>query len=794
MRSIPFSSACLVSHSTDGALPITEGSGGKVSAALAHNLDYSGREGRFQEKGGCDIELTQADRELINRDLLRHMDYTERSGRFAEKGAELMEDCRHWGPDGPVSRADLEADMLRCGGHYMKSILTIDRNYADELCIDSKEAFQNLMRGSWVDSVMKWGVPNLRNSADVHWVAEYHTDAPKSLHVHITTWFSPGIDVDEGWKVSVANTRIAKQEIYRNAYAVPRLEQERERDYIRQLLPAIARTELGREVNSTTLDRLHEKAALLGRELTLERTVDENLLADKVEELRELYSQGEGRISDNYKLEAVARDICDRLYQHSAQYREAYDEYRRMIEDKADMAGLAVQVPKNPEADEDFDPEELTRAQEITQHMRDRMVRDEMDDVKHRIASQVIRSLDPVRERDEALREMTRVIARGHALDALYYPERLGISRDEVERAVREVSRAMLDNALSPEVSRELAQAYQLASHNGDISGNLEAGAKDLERNVVREISTASGLDPERARGMLREHAGEDLSKVFGIERSEEFAADSVDRAARTLTQLLMQSQEMQNRIEQTLARESGFLERSKLDVEQARQLLQQSVERTVENSARYSVSSFYADPERISKGEMSREILRGIEHERSLYSLAMENKGVELRISPGDYDTLYESVQNMRNLHDRDLSQPEVSYEYERAVQQAAAVIVMSPRVQEIVESHAQSYAQLTNRDAEAMRQTLTAVAAQRVESNLRSRVEYDMKNDRPITREDRPNEYDRGGLVVDFGMSMAELASQLVQAMARASRGGQAYSRRRYNENEREQRYVDE
>lgn len=809
MSNIPFKSACLVSHHPDGALPIASDSG-KISSNLKHDLDYAGREGQFQEKGGCDIELTRADRELISRsldlefepeegglseELLRHMDYTERTGRFAEKGAGLMEDCRHWGPNGPVSRVDLEADMLACGGHYMKSIVTIDRNYAAELGIDSKEAFQRLLRATWVDSVMKWGVPKLQNKTDVHWVAEYHTDAPHSIHVHIDTWFSPDIDVEEGWTVSAANTRIAKQEIYRDAYAIPRFEQDRERDYTRQLLPAIARTELGREVSDTTIQRLQEKADMLGIEFSLERTVEEGALDSQIERLRELYAQGEGRIANNYKLEAAARDICDRLYKTSEPYRQAWDSYRQMIEDKADMAGLAVHVPKNPEADEYFEPEELSKAQEITQHLRDHMIREEMDDIKHRISSQIIRSLDPTRERDAVLRELSKEITRGHTLDALYHPERLGISREDSERVVREVSQARLDRALSPEVSQQLADAYTRASVFDGESVRFDEKAAELERIVVSEISSASGIDPEQAREMLREHAGEDLSQVFSIERSEMFAADSVDKAARTLTQLLMESREMENRISQAIEREDAFLEKYSLDSDQARQLLRESVERTVEFSTRISVSNFHADPESTVKTDVSREILRNIDHQRSLYSLAMEDRGLALQISPDSYEILYESVRTMRELCTQDLSQEEVARDYERAAQQAAAIIVMSPRVQEIIDGYAQSYASLTGRDADQMREHLTAVAAQRVENSLHSRVEYDNQNGRPMVREqEQNNDYDRGGLLADFGMNMAELASQLVQAVARASRGGQAYNRRRYNENEREERYVDQ
>lgn len=799
LKDIPLASACIVNHNAHGAFVMT--SGDSLSQEALHNNDYNGREGQYEEKEGVEIEPTREDIRLreefkshLSEDALRNLEYTERSGKWADKGADQMLDCRHWNRDGYVTREELDADMLACGGHFMKTVIAIDRRYANDLGFTEKEDFQRLVRNSWVNSVMKWGVPGLENPNDVHWVAEFHTDSETSLHVHVTTWFSRGIDVPDEWKISAACTRDAKQEIYRDAYTRPRMAAELERDYLRQLIPAIARVELGRPIPEQTLESLQRKADERGYDFSPERTVgDDAVLERHIAAVQGEYAVGRGRISSNWKLEAAARDVFDRLYTISKPFQEAVDTYTASLEGKADMCGYAFNSANTLERGPKEDPEELSRAQEVTKHLREQFIADERDDLKHRTVSGIINCLIPDRESRQLYSELAKEICRSNGLFSIMRdPERYGVSRSEYERFVSDVSQARLAYVLSPEISQELCHAY-ICCRNAEGKLLLDPTASKLERTVVSELVSAGAGTYEHVTAVVRDKAGSDIGAALGIAAPAQTADEIGERAGASLASILVNAPVIQARIDEVLDREVETLTKSGFSRDEAQRLLTGSVEKSMAGSI-----SFYASNARINAlAELGREAVRDITREmsaeKSIYNIAVLKDGRDLGLRPSQYRELMGYLERARDVVEAGGSTS--NQNYRNSLTAASRIIVDSPVFTKELDRASRSVGKILDRDPQNIFAVMNKEAVEKVYSHLANRVSYDVQHNRPINRElqEIPRDINRD-IAMGLCMGVADLLSQLVQAAVRSVRGGQAYQRRRNNENEREQRYVDE
>lgn len=400
--------AVIVRHVTPamgGARPISAGQG--ISSSAGAYLDYIERRGQWEEKGGCDRSYTLADEELMqrSRSLMagRQLDYVSREGRWEHKGEERMVDCSFFGQNGAVAREEVEADMLRSGGCYVRSLVTVRREDAAMLGLDSKEGFESLLRATWRESCLAWGVTD--NLLDVHWVANYHTDQENNLHCHVTTWFAEGCSFDaEGWTVSAAATRQQREIVYKHAYAEVMREQVYPmKDFARERAILQAKAELGIPVTDRQLARLHNLAVASGsRPPTIIRTVQTSEpLERRIERMREVHDEGSGRKGSSHKLQAAARDVHKELLEASPAYKQAFEDYRAQVEIQADAKGLAVRTAIELEPEQEMD----TTAQEVTQHLRDDYVRSQMNEfVQHRLVPAIEQAASP----DLAARELVK--------------------------------------------------------------------------------------------------------------------------------------------------------------------------------------------------------------------------------------------------------------------------------------------------------------------------------------------------------------------------------------------------
>lgn len=446
-------SAVLLLHATQkmgGAKPIISNSG-SLSTGVAHVLDYNGRQNEWSEKGGCDRSITNDDIELYARgNLTRELDYVARLGDFSDKGKDHMVDCTYWGQHGPLSREEIERDMLQCGGCYFRSVLTVDRQEAPALNLTTKEDFQRLMRTVWSESVLKWGVTD--KTDDIHWFANFHTDQPNNLHVHITTYFSKGVfdENREGWLVSARSTREQKSIIYRDAYKPITSELNIEKDYIRAYLIAQVKTELNIKITASELDRLSlkEKSATtsFGEPKRTLSPYQQVILDKKVGNLKILYQQSYGRIANNYQLKGQARKIFDDLKAFNSQINDAWERYEAIVHVYADRNGLAVEDRfLNPL---DIDEKNATRYALLE---RNKFISSQMDDLKNRIVTPMIKGIMPVEQAKNNAWEIIReTIPKSFVREPFELSDnKLGLDKEKCERCIHLAEEITRNNSSS---------------------------------------------------------------------------------------------------------------------------------------------------------------------------------------------------------------------------------------------------------------------------------------------------------------------------------------------------------
>ena len=510
---IKSSSALILLHSSKGmgGAKVIRSTSGGLSASISHQLDYNGRQGKWELKGGCEREITNDDLLLItNSDLSRELDYVARLGDFAEKGKGKMIDCTYWGQNGPLTRQEIERDLTDCGGCYLKSVLTVNREDAPQLNLTSKEDFQCLMRTVWSDSVLKWGITD--NPNDIHWFANFHTDQPNNLHIHITTYFSPGVFEEEkaGWMVTAKATRDQKAVIYRDAYKPITNELNIEKDYIRAYLIAQMKVELGITLPKEEIDRLSYKQQNVTYPYrTPQRTLtNEQLdkLAVKIEKLETLYQEGYGKIANNYQLKAQAREIFDDLRKLNPNINDAWGRYNAILHIYADRNGLAVH-------DRFLDPQDLDK-NDATRYAlleRNKFIREQMDDLKNRITNPLIKGLI----REEQVQEQTRAIVREmipkNVIEASLELKRnsLGLTREEAtncsklamqinesknyqerERLLNEYSRIIVNSSVVTNLANETLLKYQkdMAEQQTQSDNQAKVFKDALEQYIKCEI------------------------------------------------------------------------------------------------------------------------------------------------------------------------------------------------------------------------------------------------------------------------------------------------------------------
>ena len=509
MMAFDAATALIVRHATPdmgGARPIA-GAGGAMSGEAAHNLDYNSRAKEWEEKGGIDREPTEED--VRYSELGKQLDYVSRMGDWRHKGEGKMVDCTFSGQHGAVSREEVEADMLRCGGCYMRSLVTVDRRQAEEIGMTTKADFEALLRSTWARSIVGererttsggrkmpavkgWGVTD--NVLDVRWVANYHTDQENNLHCHITTWFENGAKSfdREGWTVSAAATRGQKLMVYREAYReVLRTKVYPEKDLARSVAVAQLKTELGIPLSARERQRIERLSESVGKKVELRRTLDgkgEQAVGKKVEAMRAVYDNGSGRKASYHLLEASAREVHKELREWSIPYKDALEDYRAHVLVQADANGLAVRTDDDPIAMEDVG------AKEIVQHIRDRYVMGQMEGL---VKARIVPAVEMLASRDGIARALGKEAA--HEV----------FTREGLVKALNTVCKP----EQAADALREQGGADRIASQMVDLPAVRASIEKVADMMVSQSRHLPENLPKEKAVEIARESM---LSRIKG--------------------------------------------------------------------------------------------------------------------------------------------------------------------------------------------------------------------------------------------------------------------------------------
>ena len=329
MTSIPVNNAIIVRHGTEkchwGAAPTD-----KIP------LNYIGRENEF-DRDSIDREPTAMDRELYERNAA--LDYIGRQGAFEHKGAERQVDATYWNEYGSMSYDDALADFMQAD-YFMHSVVSVKRDYTEQLKLNSKENFQKLIRATWRDNVDAWEM--FEHPEDVRWLACYHTDADKSLHCHIFTYGRPG-DLAKNQQVSREGTRAGKEQIFKTAYADYAHERNERSTFLRDLGRQNIARQLGGRVNERKVQQLHRQAEERGWKERVPDAPDwqPNKTTERlIKKIENNMRQGKGSLSRDYASGAVARDLIRELEKVSPATKQFAQEQKRCSEVKAELKGF----------------------------------------------------------------------------------------------------------------------------------------------------------------------------------------------------------------------------------------------------------------------------------------------------------------------------------------------------------------------------------------------------------------------------------------------------------------------
>lgn len=554
---LDFRSALVLKHDVSRAIAAP---GGGPSRSLAHALDYVSRTGEWESKEGIDREWTDEDRELVGRgaasaELGAQLDYVSRMGAWSGKGAGEMVDCSFFGQNGPVSREAVEADMLVCGGCFMRSVVAVRRDDAAALGLEAKEDFERLLRSTWRRSVAGeapragksgeevpgspgWGVTD--DPQRVRWVANFHTDHERNLHCHVTTWFADGARdyAVPGDAVTAAGTRDQKRIICREAYKVPLRERlYPEKDFARAMVVARAKVELGASIARPEAARIERLAAAVGAEVDLSPSMlgeaDRKALADAAARVTGLQGgEHRGRRAGDWRLGSAARDVHKLLLERSAPYAREFESYGRCVSMEADVNALSS--PSSGDGP----------SAPVVERERARYVREKVDAelVAKRIVPAIERVLSPAAVVERAAREAARAIAPLAAREASLASMGGGADlRSECRRAVScsERCRAAVSEAVE-RIKAEVPAAGRL--READLRGRVEEAVSfraSLEARgaVGREARSRVDAVPARAAAAMVRAAASPTARDLGLARSDQarLAAALREVGARTM-------------------------------------------------------------------------------------------------------------------------------------------------------------------------------------------------------------------------------------------------------------------
>ena len=444
-------------------------------------LDYAAREGRFEERGGCDEHLTRAD---IALELKREasvsihdmLEYGNRSGRFAGRGEEMPLSAGEvsggiWDANGVRKLEDVEREILASKSNVVQSVFAVSREWAQILGMDTKEAWQDIMRSKWNEFMGEWGVIPEK---DRRWVAEYHVDGKMSLHVHVMSWDASGKSFTGSEGIPHEVIESSKRSIREEVMKEIRLERSLEKDFVRQAALVLAKGALGLKIDETEIGKVQAKADALGAPFEPGRFRGDGaaLGAQMGRVVESLPASGIGR--DGYASQTLdtkaQANLAVNILKTDPDISRMSGAWRDLVARGADIIGLSGRE-------------------------RERYIAKEERDLDARLANLVLKRAAAENkpwERNRALKECRSHVAR-LALDGVTIEERAGLSRtrDRESARFRAISELKSERCRD-EASRYLGEVLLFVRENTDRALTKQQEMRVVERARQDLIAYAS--------------------------------------------------------------------------------------------------------------------------------------------------------------------------------------------------------------------------------------------------------------------------------------------------------------
>ena len=517
-----------------------------TSSSVHKYLDYTARQGRHKERGGCDERITGIDRDLelakdVGNDIHSALEYGERSGRFADKGMDMPFKEGEvsggiWDAHGVRTLEDVEREIMESGSNVVQSVLTVSREWAEALGMDCKEAWQALVREKWPEFMAAWKVIPPENC---RWVAEYHVDGKMSLHVHVMSWDGSGkhfVGFDGiPHDVIESSKRVIREEIMKDVS----LERSIEKDFIRQAAITLARNALGRAATSEELSAVREKAARAGEVFEITPFAGDSMeLGAQIRRVIDtLPASGMGRSAfgaqgPDTKVQALfAVDVL----KTDPEIGRLAQEWRILIEHGADILGLSGAVREHYIQKEVRDLDVRLASTVLERAARDNKPWERSEELgaARRELTNLIRDAVPLERRAELAETSDRAAIAHEAIRVLSEPAVATAYREyreDVLAFAMDHSRLPLlpqqEKRLSERVEKDIVGRATWILARGPSERELRYGEQEIGRNLA--IS-----DKAKVHGALRGLEKDSIS-LTAKERRE--IAHCVDRMAEELS------------------------------------------------------------------------------------------------------------------------------------------------------------------------------------------------------------------------------------------------------------------
>lgn len=520
-----------------------------LGAGHCRPFEYYLRQAQWESKGGIDRAPTEDDLRLAKRlwcerEFGDRVDYATRAGRWAGKGAGLMADASLWGQHGPLSKEAVVASAAASGSYILESLVAVKRSEAEALGIVTKQDFERMLRATWVDNVLKWGIVERRE--DVRWAAAYHTDAPESIHVHVFTWSAAG-DFKFGMRVGRKATFEGGSIV--RAYAMRRAMEPRNemQSFLRDAINLKAQALMGARIDAARWARVDAQAGGFG--FDTDRLAANDLDDGKRAELAIMQGRlasslegGTGSLSRNRRAVAIAKDIHSFLARNSPGLAELRAMYQRTWEVSANIKGYSdkafvdgtSRLSERGEVKSAWDRERVRYINSNMAAMRDRTVSTMLRDAAKGNVGVVDYANRQVVE--EQLRLRAEEVAR----------ERARIERKAKEEAVEE------ERTWKGEVRRARERTAARESQRQEMDGRLMMPS-EISFRAERELAAKAGLSRSGCRELV-ESARSAFSLASSSHVAYREAPAHIRRSCEEAAARFIASPSMQRRIDQRAA------------------------------------------------------------------------------------------------------------------------------------------------------------------------------------------------------------------------------------------------